>query len=665
MADIFISYSRAKRETIAKLAAALEAKGYSVWWDTNIRGGARFAAEIARELDAAGTVIVGWSEDAVNSEWVLDEAAQARDQAKLVPIRLDDVLPPLGFRQRQAVDFSNWNGRSEAPAFTQLITAIELVQSGEQIDYPEPLRQAPQPRGTPVALIGSAAALVLAIAIGVFIFNGRDKKPAGENVFAITKFEVVEETDETQRFARGLKISIERIFAINFLKTAAGPSGGGESLDAEFIIDGSIDGAGDKLVANIDVNQTGSGIKLWSKEYERAASEASQFEDEIAIDVADIIRCAVDGRGRFDAIVGADVLSVLIRRCEVAKGSGDQFAQLPEISRQLVELAPGESEAYAWYGADLAFQTVFRDQTPAELDRLRAAAYENIERALAANPDNGRALWGLAVINDPAVGIIKREEYLNHALTKDPGMYWSRNHMGHLLSGVGRMREAASYYKRFVDDFPLDYRRVSHYVRQLAAIGEVERARSVLEPLLVTFPDVDILRFRLFALEYWDGDPEQARKMLPGLGIYMSLNEGKVKCANAFLDARIAGATMTQAELDDVCEDNWIYRPSRHYAYFGHTDAVFATLEADIDAYTNPMGGGLWNRYELFLPFMTLVRADPRFMPFAARIGLVDYWQETGQWPDFCTEEELPYDCKEAAMLAKAAAPAKSARSEN
>jgi hypothetical protein len=33
-------------------------------------------------------------------------------------------------------------------------------------------------------------------------------------------------------------------------------------------------------------------------------------------------------------------------------------------------------------------------------------------------------------------------------------------------------------------------------------------------------------------------------------------------------------------------------------------------------------------------------------MRLAARIGLVDYWQASGHWPDFCGESGLPYDCK-------------------
>jgi hypothetical protein len=33
-------------------------------------------------------------------------------------------------------------------------------------------------------------------------------------------------------------------------------------------------------------------------------------------------------------------------------------------------------------------------------------------------------------------------------------------------------------------------------------------------------------------------------------------------------------------------------------------------------------------------------------------VGLVRFWQKTDDWPDFCFEADLPYDCKkEAAKL--------------
>jgi hypothetical protein len=36
----------------------------------------------------------------------------------------------------------------------------------------------------------------------------------------------------------------------------------------------------------------------------------------------------------------------------------------------------------------------------------------------------------------------------------------------------------------------------------------------------------------------------------------------------------------------------------------------------------------------------------------AQRLGLLNYWRLSGEWPDFCFQPDLPYDCKaEAAKM--------------
>jgi len=54
----------------------------------------------------------------------------------------------------------------------------------------------------------------------------------------------------------------------------------------------------------------------------------------------------------------------------------------------------------------------------------------------------------------------------------------------------------------------------------------------------------------------------------------------------------------------------------------------------------------------LFNSELAPLRADPRFMALANRFRLVDYWQHSGHWPDFCSQPGLPYSCaQEAAKL--------------
>lgn len=104
MADIFISYSQADRQTAHELAGFLESCGYDVWWDYDLVGGIQFRAQIRQQLEKARAAIVIWTPRSVESEWVIDEAEDAKSVKKLLPVRTPDLdfkAIPLGFRQLQ------------------------------------------------------------------------------------------------------------------------------------------------------------------------------------------------------------------------------------------------------------------------------------------------------------------------------------------------------------------------------------------------------------------------------------------------------------------------------------------------------------------------------------------------------------------------------------
>jgi hypothetical protein len=122
MADIFISYASADRQFARRLADALEACGWSVWWDhSNLHGGQHFHRVIDEEIRGASVVIVVWSKTSVDSGWVRDEAMLALEEKKLVPLRIDMTQPPLGFKSIHTIDLSAWTEHAGTEPFQRLI----------------------------------------------------------------------------------------------------------------------------------------------------------------------------------------------------------------------------------------------------------------------------------------------------------------------------------------------------------------------------------------------------------------------------------------------------------------------------------------------------------------------------------------------------------------
>jgi hypothetical protein len=121
---LFISYARVDREPVERLAKALAAAGHRVWWDAALEGGHHFAAEIERELNAADAVVVVWSASSVTSNWVLDEAMHGRDRGCLIPVRFDETMPPLGYRQLQTIDLVDGADDDEVAAISRAAARI-------------------------------------------------------------------------------------------------------------------------------------------------------------------------------------------------------------------------------------------------------------------------------------------------------------------------------------------------------------------------------------------------------------------------------------------------------------------------------------------------------------------------------------------------------------
>lgn len=117
MADIFLSYSEQDRDAARRVVALLESGGCSVWWDRRIPAGENWRLVLDRAMAEMKCMVVLWSRRSVKSEWVCEEASEGRRLGMLVPVMIEPVRPPAGFREIQAADLTAWDGAlTHAPA---------------------------------------------------------------------------------------------------------------------------------------------------------------------------------------------------------------------------------------------------------------------------------------------------------------------------------------------------------------------------------------------------------------------------------------------------------------------------------------------------------------------------------------------------------------------
>lgn len=127
MSDIFLSYAKEDRARAEVLAAALESLGWSVFWDRTVPAGLSWRDFIGKKLEEARSVVVAWSEASVKSQWVLEEAEEAKRRGILIPVLIQPIEPPFGFGALQAADLSSWDGIANAPALLKMVEDMTRV----------------------------------------------------------------------------------------------------------------------------------------------------------------------------------------------------------------------------------------------------------------------------------------------------------------------------------------------------------------------------------------------------------------------------------------------------------------------------------------------------------------------------------------------------------
>lgn len=177
MVDVFVSYKKEDVARVEPIARALAQAGYDVWWDHRIPPGRSYRDVIGAALQSAKCVIVVWSDKSANAQWVLDEADEGKKRNVLLPLLIDDVEIPYGFRQIEAARLVGWSGDPTHPEWRAALESVGHFVGRAAGGPPKPLVTnvtAPiaPPAGEAKARKGGALGAVLLAAAMIAIVGG-------------------------------------------------------------------------------------------------------------------------------------------------------------------------------------------------------------------------------------------------------------------------------------------------------------------------------------------------------------------------------------------------------------------------------------------------------------------------------------------------------------
>jgi adenylate cyclase len=466
LAKVFLSYSREDVAAAKQLAACIDHAGHQVWWDHQIEGGSRFTAEIDRELKGADAVVVIWTKSSVESPWVQDEAAEGRDNGRLVPILLGTDKPPLGFRQFQSIDFGNWNGEADPPALDALLRVIG------------------QKGGEPQAAAASSKQAA----------KGRDHRAA----ICVLPFENMSGDPEQEYFSDGITEDIitdlSKVSALSVVARNTAFAFKGQAVDVkqvaidlgvDHVLEGSVRKAGNRVRITAQLIDGKAGDHLWADRYDRDLTDIFVIQDEISKEIVRALKVkllpeevqAIETRGTENA--QAYNLYLMARQQWIwgSWGNSRRDEIIVRICKQAATFDPAYAEA--WALAALA-QAELRFWHGIDVDPLPAA-----RRALEINPALAEAHCVMVRHFEQQGEHEHADEELQEALRLDPTSWEVNREAARLMFRRDRMGDAIRYFAKSAELMDTDFH--SCLMLQTCYLGEgdepaaLESARRTLD----------------------------------------------------------------------------------------------------------------------------------------------------------------------------------------
>ncbi|MGH8063070.1 MAG: TIR domain-containing protein [Pseudoxanthomonas sp.] len=463
MADIFVSYSRQDRERVAPLVAALEAHGWSVWWDPDIAPGEEFDSLISRELDAARTLIVVWTPQSVESRWVRGEARDAADRGVLVPVRFDQARLPIDFRALHATDLDGWNGDRKHAAFLSLCKALES-KLGAGTHAPAEAK-----KNERIGICVLPFENMSNVADTEYFSDGI----AGEILNLLAKLPQLKVASRTSSFSyKGRQVSIPVV---------------ARELSVSVVLEGSVRRAGDHVRITAQLIDAESDSYLWSETYDRDMKDVFAIQDDIAHSIVKALQVTLTPGERramqYVATTDPEAYDFYLRgRRYMYSMSRRDYEHAIRMFEQAIRVDGMYALAYA--GMADAYSHLFRyaEATPENVARANRAS----EQALVLDPQSAEAHASRGLALMIGEGYEEARQEFEAAIALNPNLFEAYCYYGIACSSQGDYERATQLYIRAAEINPADFQVPMFLALAYASLGRRQDEMRVRLGALVT-----------------------------------------------------------------------------------------------------------------------------------------------------------------------------------
>jgi TolB-like protein len=415
----------------------------------------------------------------------------------------------------------------------------------------------------------------------------------------------------------------------------------GRKLGVNHLLDGSVRKAGQQLRITAELINADTGIREWSRSYERKLEDVFAVQTEIATDVATALSIKL-GVGTATGMVGgtADVAAYekfLRAKAAIALGGPQDFQRGIELFREAVMVDPSFARAWSNLYSALRYSRVFRPMQP---DALREEMAQASARALKLAPD----AWWTHVMRAQQL----RDQHLwveAEAAAKQAVAAASATEVDAIrayagfLEDVGRVRESIPYFQRMRDADPLSLPASGALQIVLRSGGQSAAADSEYErskDLAGEHGEWDwYALLRLWSRK--DADPAAVASRVREV----ETRDGLLKQLESKLgDPAGARVILREAFKESRVRDSWtgLTGLTLMADHFGDRDLALTALRRRVEL--------IDFHYIAWWPYETQLRSDPRFKQIVRELKLDEYWRRSGNWGDYCKPVgESDFEC--------------------
>jgi len=435
MADVFVSYSRSDKARVAPIVGALEAQGWSVWWDPAIAPGQQFDRLIADELERARAVLVVWTPDSVESRWVRGEAREGADRGILVPVQLGPARLPIDFRAYHTTDLGEPGDAASNPQFQDVVRAIEGLAGRA----PRSLAASTPP---PLDSVTTSGPPRIAICVLPFANLGGDPEQqyfsdgiTGDIITELSRWRLLSVRSRSASFKyRGPSVDTAQV---------------ARELNVRFVVEGTVRRIADRVRVSVQLTDAESGRQVWAERFDRGREELFAVQDEVVQTIVSTLVGRVQSsdveRARRKAPTSLDAYECVLNGNALPWDDPEGAAEATRLFEKAIEVDPGYGMAYALLAS---MRSAKWRHDPGDSTALLDEAYALAKRAVELDDGESTCHSLLAQVCLQRRAYEMALQHMRRAVEINPTNQWNQADMGLVLTYMDQAQDALTWYAR-------------------------------------------------------------------------------------------------------------------------------------------------------------------------------------------------------------------------